>query len=221
MKSPETLKFQFTPVDAPAGGADNPHAKASTHVPQVVEALKKEFGDDVLEVSLYAGEHTVVVARERIVDVCLYLKEDQGFDFLVDVAGVDRFTDEERFEVFYNLVSIDGGKRIRVKVRVGEEEPVVPSVTSVYRAADWNERECWDMLGIRFEGHPDLRRMYLPEDFEHHPLRKEFPLLGIPGSLPLPPQTPEGELTTDPFAAAHGSKPIKSYQEPRSSEEEE
>ena len=67
------------------------------------------------------------------------------------------------------------------------------------------------MLGIRFEGHPDLRRMYLPEDFEYYPQRKEFPLLGIPGSLPLPPQTPEGSLTLDPYAAAHGSKPIKSY----------
>ena len=221
MKSPETLKFHFTAVDGPAEGAENPHAKATTNQPDVVEAIRDRFGDDVLEVVLYAGEYTVRVSREQIVEVCRFLKEEEGFGFLVDIAGLDRFTDEDRFEVFYNLVSIEGGKRIRIKVRVGEDNPVVPSVTSVYRAADWNERECWDMLGIRFEGHPDLRRMFLPEDFEHHPLRKEFPLLGIPGSLPLPPQTPEGGLTLDPFPAAHGSKPVKSYQEPEPSEEDE
>ncbi len=97
-----------------------------------------------------------------------------------------------------------------------EEDPVVPTLSGLFRAADWNERECWDMMGIRFEGHPDLRRMFMPEDFEHHPQRKEFPLLGVPGSLPLPPQTPEGDLNYDPFSAAHGKKPVKSYEEPES-----
>ena len=81
-----------------------------------------------------------------------------------------------------------------------------------------NERECYDMLGIQFDGHPDLRRMYMPEDFEYHPQRKEFPLLGIPGSLPLPPRTPEGDLTMDPFAAARSGRPVRSYQEPPSTE---
>jgi NADH-quinone oxidoreductase subunit C len=105
------------------------------------------------------------------------------------------------------------GRRLRLKTRVDEEKGSLPSVTGVFRAAGWNERECFDMFGLRFEGHTDLRRMYMPEDFEYHPLRKEFPLLGVPGSLPLPPQTPEAGLTLDPFAAAHGSKPIKSYEE--------
>ena len=132
---------------------------------------------------------------------------------------MDRFTEEDRYEVFYNLVNFQSRKRLRLKVRVDEEDLAVPSVTDVWRAANWNEREAYDMLGIRFEGNPDLRRMYLPEDFEYHPLRKEFPLLGIPGTLPLPPQTPEGDLTMDPFPAAHGSKPVKSYEEPGSSDE--
>ena len=114
---------------------------------------------------------------------------------------------------------IEAEKRIRVKVRVEENDPVVPSVTGLFRAANWNERECWDMVGIKFEGHPDMRRMYMPEDFEHHPIRKEFPLLGIPGSLPLPPQQPGGDLTMDPFAAAHGSRPIKSYEEEKTESE--
>lgn len=221
MKGPETLPFHFTPVDPPVEDRVNPHAKSTTDQPEVVGALKERFGEAIRSETVYAGEHTVLVAASSIVDVCRFLKDEQGFDFLADLGGLDRFTDDERFEVFYNLVSIGGRKRLRVKVRVDEEEPVLPSITSVYRAAGWNERECFDMLGIKFEGHADLRRIYLPEDFEHYPLRKEFPLLGIPGSLPLPPQTPEGSLTMDPFAAAHGSKPVKSFQEPKTGDEDE
>ncbi len=217
----ETLSFHFTPVDPPSADSQNPHAKATTNVPEVVEALREEFGEDVREVTQYANEDTVLVALGRIVDVCRFLKDQLGFTYLVDLGGIDRFTEEERFEVFYNLVSIEKGKRVRIKVRVDEDDPTVPSVASVYRAATWNERECWDMMGIRFEGHPDLRRMFMPEDFEHHPQRKEFPLLGIPGSLPLPPQTPEGDLTMDPFAAAHGRKPVKSYEEPKPASDED
>lgn len=221
MDQKKTLSFQFTPVDRAQDGAPNPHAKKTTFVPEVVEALQAEFSECILEVSLYANEHTVRVALDRIVDVCRFLKEHHGFTYLVDIGGIDRFQEEERFEVFYSLVCIEKGKRIRLKVRVEEDSPVVPTLTGVFRAADWNERECWDMMGIRFEGHPDMRRLFLPEDFEHHPQRKEFPLLGIPGSLPLPPQTPEGELTLDPFAAAHGNRPVKSYEEPRSRTAEE
>jgi NADH-quinone oxidoreductase subunit C len=222
-RSPEALKFFFTPVDGPRPGADknkNPHAKSTTWVPGVVEALKERFGGDVLEVGEYANEHTVTVRKEQIVAVCRFLKDEQGFTYLADLGGGDSFTEDERFEVFYNLVNIQGGKRIRIKVRVDEDDLVVPSVTSVFRAANWNEREAIDMFGIRFEGNPDPRRIYMPEDFEYYPLRKEFPLLGIPGSLPLPPQTPEGPLTLDPFAAAHGSKPVKSYQEPAPEDED-
>ena len=212
----ETLKFHFTPVDTPKPDQDNPYAKASTEVSGVVEVLRGEFGEAILDVMVYAGEHTVYVEKTRIADVCIFLKDQQGFTYLVDLGGADRFTEEDRFEVFYNLVNIDAGKRLRLKVRVDEDNLHVPSVTPLYRAANWNERECYDMLGVIFDGHPDLRRMYMPEDFEYYPQRKEFPLLGIPGSLPLPPQTPEGDLTMDPFAAAHGSKPVKSYQEPAS-----
>lgn len=212
----ETLKFYFTPADPPTErDLENPHAKKTTFLPDLVEALEQEFGDDVHEVSLYANEHTVRVDAGRLVEVARFLKE-RGFTYFIDMGGIDRFVDEERFEVFYNLVNIEGRQRIRLKVRVSEEEAVLPTLTDVYRAANWNEREVYDMLGIRFEGHPDLRRMFMPEDFEYYPQRKEFPQLGVPGSLPLPPQVPEGELTMDPFAAAHGRKPVKSYEEPTS-----
>jgi NADH-quinone oxidoreductase subunit C len=215
-----SLSFDFSPVDGPGPRTEpNPHAKDTTNCPEAVAALKEEFGEGVLDVNSYANEHTVTVERTRIADVAAYLKNTLGFTHLVDVAAADRFTDEDRFEVIYNFVSIEGRKRLRVKLRVDEADLVVPTVSKVFRSANWYEREAWDMMGIRFEGHDDLRRMYMPEDFEYFPQRKEFPLLGIPGSLPVPPQTPGGALTMDPFAAAHGSKPIKSYEETSSEDD--
>ncbi|MFB6098840.1 MAG: NADH-quinone oxidoreductase subunit C [Salinibacter sp.] len=215
-QNPEELRFQYTPTDEPRPEqeTDNPHAKDTTRVPEVIDALRDEFGASIREVERYANEDTVYVEKRRIREVCRFLKEKEGFDYFADLGGMDRFTEDERYEVFYNIVSTERRKRIRLKVRVDEEDMRVPSVTEVYRAANWNEREAYDMFGFEFVDHPDPRRMYMPEDFEYHPLRKEFPLLGVPGSLPLPPQTPDGELTMDPFAAAHGSKPVKSYEEP-------
>jgi NADH-quinone oxidoreductase subunit C len=203
----ESLKFFFTPVDEPQGDRPNPHAKETTRLPEVIEALHTRFGDSIRGVEEYAGEQTVVVERTRLLEICGVLKSELGFDYLADMGGIDRFTEEERFEVFYNLVSLEGHKRLRVKVRVEEDEPVVDSVVSVWPAADWNERECYDMFGIRFAGHPDLRRMLLPEDFEYFPLRKEFPPLGIPGSLPIPSYRSDGEVVADPYAAASRPQP--------------
>jgi NADH-quinone oxidoreductase subunit C len=219
----EALKFHFTPVDPPRPDTDgnaNPHAKRTTSVPDVVKALREKFGDAIGEKSTYANEDTVLVERSRIVEICRYLKQEHGFNYLSDLGGTDRFVEGKRYEVFYNIVAIDARKRIRLKIHVHEDDLTAPSITDVYKSANWNEREVYDMLGIRFEGHNDMRRMYMPEDFDYYPLRKEFPQLGVPGSLPLPPQTPEGDLTMDPFAAAHGSKPVKSYEEPRTRDEE-
>ncbi len=210
----ETLKFFFTPTAPPRpDGAVNPHAKAASHVPEVAAALQNAFGDAVEEVTTYAGETTVRVTRAALLDVCRALYTDHGFTYLSDLSALDRFTEEERFEVFYNLIALDKGQRIRLKVRVNEEDATLPSVTEIWRAAGWNEREAWDMFGLRFEGNEDLRRMYLPEDFEYHPLRKEFPLLGIPGSLPLPANRPDGDLIEDPYPSAHGNVPVQSFEE--------
>jgi len=205
----QTLKFHFTPRQALPGELDekNPLAKNSTIQPEVIEALGERFGDTITGVSEYASEHTVFVERSAIVDVCRHLKEEMGYTYLSEMGTIDRFTEENRFEVYYSLVNMRTQKRLRIKVRVDEEEPVVPSVIGVFRSANWHEREAWDMMGIRFDGHPDLRRIFMPEDFEYHPARKEFPTLGIPGSLPLPPQVSDGELTLDPFPRAHGSLP--------------
>ncbi|PAP78602.1 NADH dehydrogenase [Rubrivirga marina] len=206
------MKFHFTPRTALAGEmerlqTENPHAKATWIVPNVLKALQDTFGGAIHDVVGYAGETTVFVDKARIEDVCRFLHDEVGFDYLTDIGTIDRFTEDDRFEVFYNLCALEARKRIRLKVRVDEEDPVVPTVTHVYPGANWHEREAWDMMGIRFEGHKDHRRIYMPEDFEYHPARKEFPTLGIPGSLPLPANTPDGELQPDPFPRAHGQIP--------------
>ena len=154
----------------------------------VLEKLKNRFGDAALEANEFRGELTVVVPKERIVDICRFLKEDPQlqFDLLADVCGIDMYTPSKRFGVIYNLYSLKNRNRIRLKVFTEEEDPKVPTMTGVFGTANWHERETFDMFGIVFEGHPDLRRVYMPDEFEHYPLRKDFPLMGIPGSLFLP-----------------------------------
>ncbi|MEX0843653.1 MAG: NADH-quinone oxidoreductase subunit C [Balneolaceae bacterium] len=159
----------------------------------VVDGLSADFSDDLIEVYKSCDHTYIRVEAENIVEICKYLKEKHHFIFLTDIFGTDRYTSDERFEVIYNLMNLRTQDRLLLKVRLEEENPTLPSVTSIWTAAGWNEREVYDMFGIRFEGHPDFRRIFMPEDFEYFPLRKEFPLLGIPGSIELPNTTPDTE----------------------------
>ncbi len=154
----------------------------------VLQRLRDRFGDAILEASEFRGELTVVVTRDRIVEICRFLKDspETRFDLLSDLCGIDMATPVRRFGIIYNMLSVGRKHRIRLKTFCEEEDPTIPTVTGVWRTADWHERETFDMFGIRFTGHPDLRRVYMPEAFEYHPLRKDFPLMGIPGALPLP-----------------------------------
>lgn len=149
--------------------------------------------DYILDVRSYAGEMTIEVKPGHILAVCKSLKEQFGFSYLADIATVDHYTDEKRFEVSYNIVNMADRQRLRVSTFVEEEDPRLDSVISVWGAANWYEREAWDMMGIKFNNHPDLRRMYLPEDFQYHPMRKEFPQLGIPGTIEMPEKDPPKE----------------------------
>jgi len=154
----------------------------------VLERMKSHFGNAILESREFRGELTVVVPKDQIVEVCSFLKNDPelAYDFLSDLCGIDMYTPSKRFGVIYNLLSLKNRHRLRIKIFTEEEDPKVPTMTAIWGTANAHERETYDMFGIVFEGHPDLRRMYMPEDFEHYPLRKDFPLMGIPGSLPLP-----------------------------------
>ena len=144
----------------------------------VARALGERFGAAIASARSFAGDLTLAVRREAFREVCAALKEEHGFALLVDLCGVDFPKREERFEVVAHLYGFAANRRVRVKTGVGEEGSV-PSLVSVFPAANWPEREAWDMFGIRFEGHPDLTRILLWEGFNGHPLRKDFPVEGI------------------------------------------
>lgn len=145
----------------------------------LVEKLKGENASWVAGVLDALGEITVFVPRDSINAICEYLKNSQGFDLLADICGADRGPEEDpRFEVNYHLFSTVHFNRLRLKVLLSEDAPRLRTVTNVWKTADWHERETFDMFGVVFEGHPDLRRILLPSDFDGHALRKDYPLRG-------------------------------------------
>ncbi len=148
---------------------------------QIAQRLKDNFPEEVKEIKEFRGQVSVIVRRSRITDIIRYLKEDPEIqmDYLRDLCGVDYLGRKTpRFEVVYHLYSIKYRHMIRIRAEVPEEDPVIDTIVPIYRGADWHERECFDMFGIRFNGHPDLRRILLPEDWEGYPLRKDYPLKG-------------------------------------------
>ncbi len=146
---------------------------------EFVEALKAKNAEWVSEVKDALGEVTVTVPRAHVVGVCTELRDEHGFDMLADLCGADRGPEEDpRFEVNYHLFSTTHYKRLRIKVLLSEDDPNVPSVTGIWKTANWHERETYDLLGIIFTDHPDLRRILLPSDFDGHALRKDYPLRG-------------------------------------------
>ena len=124
------------------------------------------------------GELTLDIAPQKIVSVCGFLKYDQQFVRLSSVTAVDWYPTEPRFEVVYHLHSVERNERVRLKCRLRGEDPVIDSVTGVWRGANWYEREVFDLFGIKFLGHPDPRRIMMPDDWEGHPLRKDYPITG-------------------------------------------
>jgi len=146
----------------------------------VVHKLREWDARAVTEVIEFRGETTVLVPREHLQRAAEYLASEPSlrFSYLSDITTVDRFPLEPRFEVNYHLLSLDRRERLRLKVRLGGSDPVVHSVISVWPTANWHERENFDLFGIRFEGHPDLRRILMPDDWEGYPLRKDYPVEG-------------------------------------------
>lgn len=148
---------------------------------EIAEKIKERFPDEVVEITSFRDQVSVIVKKDKIVDICRFLHDDGNIlcDYLADLCGADYLNKKvPRFEVVYQLYSIRHHHRIRVKAQVPEDNPTIESVTSIWAGANWHERECYDLFGIVFKGHPDLRRVLLPEDWEGHPLRKEYPVKG-------------------------------------------
>jgi NADH-quinone oxidoreductase subunit C len=161
---------------------------------RVITRLRETFSEPPLRVERQDGDPIINVARRHLRDVLSFLKNDSicSFDMLTDLFGVDCLSRKPRFDVVYFMNSLTLKQRLTVKVSVEDDEPV-ESVADIYRAAEWFEREIFDMFGIRFSNHPDLRRILLEDDFEGYPLRKDFPTEGYDFNVPVTVRLEEGE----------------------------
>jgi len=154
---------------------ENPNPAAT----KAADELKAKLGGAVLETAVFRGEVTVVVEPSRIVEACDFLKSDpaHAYVMLTDLTGIHFIDRDYEYEVAYLLYSFKSNSRIRLKIRLAETNHA-PTVTGVWSTANWHEREAYDLVGIVFDGHPDLRRILMPDDYEFHPLRRDFPLEG-------------------------------------------
>lgn len=145
---------------------------------QLLETVRGVLGERVLDQHAHCGDATIVIPREGAVDVFRTLRDhpDLRFQMLIDATAVDYLGPTPRFELVYHLYSLEKNHRLRVKIRVPEDDAWAESLVPLWKGANWLEREIWDMFGIRFRGHPDLRRILLYEEFEGHPLRKDYPV---------------------------------------------
>jgi NADH-quinone oxidoreductase subunit C len=179
------------------------------------QKIKAKFGDLISEPAEFRGEITVKLAdAEQITAVCDFTKTELGFNYLVDISSVDNYGDDPRWTVVYHLRGLKHGHELRIETNVSEEKSELPSVLSVWRTANWHEREIYDMMGIHFSGHPDLRRILMWEGYPYFPLRKDFPLAGKPSELPGIAFTKPAPLEGGPFVTVAGGKDAIS-REPR------
>jgi NADH-quinone oxidoreductase subunit C len=154
-----------------------------SHSPKAaIASIEAQF--KVLSKVEFRGETTLTVGPDEIERICRYCREELGFDYLLDLSGVDHFGEDPRYEVVYELYTMARGEWLRLKVKVSEDAPELPTVSTIWATADWHEREAFDMYGIRFKGHPNLVRILMWEGYPFHPLRKDFPLGGKPSEMP-------------------------------------
>ena len=177
--------------------------------------LQARFGDLLTGPVEFRGEVTLKLAdAERIVDVCAFAKKELAFDLLVDITSIDNYGEDPRWTIIYHFYGLNHRCYLRLKTDVSEEKSELPTVTSVWRTADWHEREIYDMMGVRFRGHPDLRRIIMWEGYPYFPLRKDFPLAGKPSEMPEVAFSKAAPLEGGPFVTIAGGKD-STIREPR------
>lgn len=178
-----------------------------------VTKLQETFGAKILETLTFRDEQTVQVGLSELHAVLAHCRDELGYAMLLDISSLDHFGEDPRFEMVYELASLDDSKHLRIKAKVDEEEKV-PSSCDLWLGAEWHEREVWDMMGIPFEGHPDLRRILMWEGYPFFPLRKDFPLAGRPTDMPDVAFTGVAPLEGGPFVTSGGSGDV-ARREPR------
>jgi NADH-quinone oxidoreductase subunit C len=169
--------------------------------------LREKFGELLSNPNESHGEVTVKLADpERVVEVFSFAKKELGFDYLLDVSSLDNYGEDPRWTLVYHLHSLAHGQHLRIKTDVSEEKSELPSVSGVWRTADWHEREIYDMMGVRFRGHPDLRRILMWEGYPYFPLRKDFPLAGKSSDVPEVAFTQVTPMMGGPWTTIAGGK---------------
>ena len=182
---------------------------------EIAQKIKDRFGELLSGPVEFRGEFTLkLIDAGRIAEVCGYAKRELGFDFLQDITSVDNYGEDPRWTVVYHLYGLGHRCHLRLKTDVSEEKSELPSVTGVWRGADWHEREIYDMMGLRFQGHPDLRRILMWEGYPYFPLRKDFPLAGKPSEMPEVAFSKTAPLEGGPFVTTAGG-PTAVEREPR------
>jgi len=153
----------------------------------IIRIIKEKFANYIIGTHSFRGDDTIIIHKEGLKAIMQFLKEDKRmqFNMLIDITAVDYLNAETRFEVIYHLLSLPLMQRLRVKVPVTEKNPQVDTITNIWQAANWFEREVWDMFGIKFNGHPNLKRILMYDEFEGHPLRKDYPLKKQQPRIPL------------------------------------
>ena len=174
---------------------------------QLAKTLKHQFKEIVFGPVEFRGEWTLEVSdASRIAEVCQFAKSKQGFDFLVDLTTIDNHEETPRWTAVYHLYGFGHSCHLRLKTSVSEEASELPTVSTVWRTANWHEREAYDMMGIQFAGHPDLRRILMWEGYPYFPLRKDFPLAGKPSEMPDVAFSDPAPLEGGPFVTVAGGE---------------
>ena len=182
------------------------------------DSFEKSFGRKIQGKTDFRGETTYTISAIDLRDIAKFCRDKLSFDYLLDITSIDNFGEEPRFEIVYHLYSMPHGAHLRLKLRVSEELGAVDTVSDIWPTVDWHEREIYDMMGIRFNGHPDLRRILMWDGYPFFPLRKDFPLAGLPSDMPDVAFTKVTPLEGGPFVtvpSTAGSKDREPRARPR------
>jgi NADH-quinone oxidoreductase subunit C len=176
---------------------------------ELSDSFEKSFGPKIQAKTEFRGETTYTISATDLRDIARFCRDKLSFDYLLDVTSIDNFGEEPRFEVIYHLYSMPHSAHLRLRLTVSEEIAAVSTVSNIWPTANWHEREIYDMMGIKFDGHPDLRRILMWDGYPYFPLRKDFPLAGLPSEMPDVAFTKITPLEGGPFVTvptAAGSK---------------
>jgi NADH-quinone oxidoreductase subunit C len=185
---------------------------------ELLGSLEKSFGKRLQQKTEFRSERTYTISAHDLREIAKFCRDDLSFDYLLDITSIDNFGEEPRFEIVYHLYSMPYGVHLRLKLKLSEEVGALDTVSDIWPTADWHEREIYDMMGIKFNGHPDLRRILMWDGYPFFPLRKDFPLAGLPSDMPDVAFTKVTPLEGGPFVtvpSTAGSKDREPRARPR------